>query len=213
MLVGQDFGTRTYWESLTSEDCLRGEPNSSGTWRHIAEWEKQGLLRAERCFFTNALCGVCDNIADPSRTIDGESPGLACPLYVQASVECLLRQIEMFRPSVVVGLGCVPVTLLARGLGIVPDDWPRPRSRRGAAIATWKEIDSQNLQFIPDVCTGAGQSFGFASSVHPDRYWLNTAHRSWPSKGLAKNDAHEAIWRAVRELDASICDPALRRRS
>lgn len=209
MLVGQDFGTRTYWESLTPDDLLRGEPDSSGTWKQIAEWEKRGLVQSQRCFFTNVLCGVRDDVADPARTIDGPSPGLADPAYVNASVACLLRQIELFQPSIVVGLGCVPVTLLARGLGIVPDDWPRPRSRRGPAIATWKEIDSQNLQFIPDVCTGAGQSFAFASSVHPDRYWLNTKHRRWPTTRLAGIEAHEAVWRTVREHDAHFSDLAV----
>lgn len=208
MLVGQDFGTRTYWEKLTPDDHVRGEPNSSGTWKHIGTWARQGLLPANRCYFTNVLCGIRDDVADPSIQIDGESPGLDHPVYLRASVECLLRQIDVLQPSAVVGLGCVPVTLLARGLGIVPDCWPRSRIRRGAGIATWEEIDSENLQFVSNVQTGSGQTFVFASSVHPDRYWLNTKWRRWPSKGLAGDGAHEAIWKSVREHDASARGPS-----
>ncbi len=200
MLVGQDYGTRTYWESLTADDHALGEPDSTGTWKSLRTWADEGLFAAKRCFFTNALCGVRDDVTDPSIEICGASPGLGYPDYVSASMTCLLRQIELLQPTVVVGLGCVPVTLLARSLGIVSHRWPRSDSR-SAAIATWDEIDTKQLQFVPDLRVPSGHKFAFASSVHPDRFWANRKHRRWPARSLVGVEAHDAIWKSVRDHD------------
>jgi hypothetical protein len=201
MLVGQDFGTLSYWNSLGPYEVANGEP-SSGTWAAIERWIGEGLLNPTRCFFTNVLLGVRDDVSDSRRRIDGPSPGLSHGRYVNESVDSLLRQIQMLKPSVVVALGVVPAWLLADRLMRV-EQATRSNRRRGRP-PRWTELDNAGLQFIELAQFEHCEPCAFATSVHPARFWLNLQKRSWPARGLIGEPVHRAIWKAIRDHDLKV---------
>lgn len=205
MLVGQDFGTRSYWEGLAQQQLDDGEPDNEGTWAQIKKWVSLSLLPIERCFFTNALLGVRDDVSDPSVKIDGPSPGLDYEPYVSASVNCLMEQILLLRPTVVVALGVTPTTLIARRLNLVSEHWPSLKPRRADKMAMWKQIDTAGLRFVEQVRIDGIGSVAFASSVHPDRYWLHIRSRWGPnSPPDYQLNLHITMWRQICEHDQTV---------
>ncbi len=183
MLVGQDFGNLDYWSTLDANQ----DEKLQGTWSGLMRMIQPTGVDLSDCFLSNALLGV-----RISPEIDGPSPGLDYSEYVGASVEFLLEQIRIVQPSVVVTLGAVPTSLVARKLGLA-SALRAPTSKK---VAEWKEIDDLELQVKSDVIVLGCKAFTFASSVHPDRYWLHTKHRSFGD--LKGADAHLEIWKRVK---------------
>jgi uracil-DNA glycosylase len=187
MLVGQDFGTLAYWSEVGTD----GE-SSQGTWSGLQRMLSRAEVVPEACFFTNVLLGVRE-----SGPIDGPSPGLAFPEYVKACTSYLVEQVRIVRPSVVVALGSIPIVLLARKLDLAASlSPPGPNESHNAG---WRDIDEVGIQFLPKVALPGVGSFAFATSVHPDRHWLNWRHRSWSSHNASGAAAHDLIWTRVRE--------------
>lgn len=199
MLVGQDFdaapsGVRTSgdWLRLDIKELQRREEKCP-TWKGIQRLSDDGLLDLRRAFFTNALLGA--RVADNSK---GRSPGWGEARYEEASLACLEQQIRLLRPTTVVSLGIESTVLLSRRFGLVPLGWD-------VGDPQWPSADQMKLQFHHQVRLD-GSTFAFASCVHPSYQHLNAAKRSWSQRGvsLSGEDAHRAIWLAIREHDASL---------
>lgn len=186
MLVGQDFGTRDYWNELGTNE----EP-ADGTWFGVEKLLAQADIDPRRCFFTNALLGV-----RVSESMEGPSPGLVSPTYVDACMAFVREQVRILQPSVVVTLGVVPTMLLARELGVALS-LPRPTPSK---VLSWGELDAAAEPFVHGVRIGEAPAFALASSVHPVRFWLNAPKRSWVARGFAGAAAHEAVWHEVRSV-------------
>lgn len=187
MLVGQDFGTREYW----NEVGLSGEA-AQGTWSGLIRMLAEGNIDPRNCFFTNILLGV--RARGP---IDGPSPGLACHRYVASCTEYLIEQIRLVRPSVVVTLGKVPSILLACQLGLTSQI--EPPCENDARNPTWPQIDADIEPFQASVPVTPQFHIAFATSVHPDRHWLNYGHRAWPVRGVQGKQAHDLIWKCIAD--------------
>lgn len=185
MLVGQDFGTREYWNTVSSS----GE-SSQGTWAGLIRMLATPDIDPRHCFFTNILLGVRVN-----GPIDGPSPGLTDHRYVAVCTDYLIEQICLVRPAVVVTLGKIPSILLARRLGITSQ--LNPPCENDARNPTWPEIDATIDPFHASVAVTTHIRVAFATSVHPDRHWLNYEHRAWPSCGVKGRQAHDLIWKCI----------------
>lgn len=199
MLVGQDFdaapdGVHTLgdWLNFDVATLQKGEQRSP-TWRGIQQLADDDLLDLDRCYFTNALLG-----ARVGKGNTGRNPGWGHEAYEPVSMNCLMEQIRMLKPTVVVALGVEATVLLARRLGLVAPTWD-------AVAPLWPSIDHEQLQFLPHVAY-EGLDFAFASCVHPSYQHLNADKRQWASGGNALKglEAHRAIWRAIGSQDAKV---------
>jgi len=186
MLVGQDFGTLDYWNGLNTDD-----ESWQGTWTSLRKMLLEVEVDPRNCFFTNVLLGV-----RRSGPIDGPSPALRCPDYVSACSEYVKEQVGIVQPSVVVALGKVPTILLARCFGLT-SSLSAP-TEDDSKNATFEQIDNQGLQFRESVSLSSSRTFAFASSVHPDRFWLHYRHRHWPEKKTRGRPCHDLIWQEIR---------------
>jgi hypothetical protein len=197
MLVGQDFDNAEGWNEPDEEKLQRGEENSP-TWQGIAKLQSAGLINLNRCYFTNALLGAR---ISPINT--KPSPALNEHGYVEASLDRLESQIKLLRPTVVVALGSVPATLIARRLEVVSREWPNksapPKPTRKAKFT---EIDAANLVFRRNVQGPDGVSFAFATCTHPSL--PNERHLIWTRNGMKEPSAHTAIWLAIRDHDEAV---------
>jgi hypothetical protein len=191
MLVGQDFGTREYWNDVG----IASESNQ-GTWSGLAGMLARARIDPCACFFTNVLLGV-----RVEGRIDGPSPGLAFEPYVEACANYLVEQIRVVRPSVVVALGKIPSILLSRQFGLTSA--LGPPSPNDARNPSWHAIDAAIEPFHPSSSSPGGVAFAFATSVHPDRYRINVRHRAWKSQGLKGEAAHDLIWSRVASTSSA----------
>lgn len=185
VLVGQDFGNLEYWTDVA--EC---EESRQGTWSGLQRLLSGANIDPRCCFFTNSLLGVRAH-----GPIDNPSPGLRCPRYVGACMDYLLQQLRTLQPSVVVGLGKVPSILIARLFGVA-GTIPAP-CEDDSRNANWNEIDRIVTPFQSTVNVPEVSPFAFATSVHPDRYWLNVGHRHWSSEGVRGKAAHDLVWSRV----------------
>lgn len=188
MIVGQDFGDRPYVSALSERGSH--DEDLCSTW----EWLLRTMLVANQidprdCFFTNALLGVrcAAGIDTPNAALDDNR-------YVQACSVFMLEQIRLVRPSVIVALGVVPATLVARWLSLAPC-LRAPRHLKRPTIA---EVDAAGIQFVENVgVPGADAVVAFGWSVHPANSGPNLRHRRWPARGVEGRAANDLVWRCA----------------
>jgi len=187
MIVGQDFGTIGYYASVESPN----EPLDV-TWPTLLAVLDKAQINPDNCFFTNVLMG-----ARRTGPITGIHPALDDLQFVRDCLSLFDTQIAAMRPSVIVGLGLVPIGLITSHLKL--SMLPRPRWTASGRNSKWKDVDDACLQFIESVSREGKDHgrFAFASVLHPANRKPNLKLRSWPAVKLAGAEADDAIWAHV----------------
>jgi uracil-DNA glycosylase family 4 len=112
MILGQDFGTKDYYEGLGKE----GEIDTSVTCRQLGVLLADLGIKKEDCFLTNIFMGLRTQgkMIGPSAPANASSDN---PFLIASKV-FLREQIEIVRPDLVIVLGKHPAQTLAKW-------WPR----------------------------------------------------------------------------------------
>lgn len=182
MVLGQDQDNEKGHDRSESEN----DETYSKTWTNMRALFSTAGFDEGDCFFTNFIMGVRVD----SRRNTGPSPALSYPIFMEACCNFFIQQLKAQQPKVIICLGMIPfklLSLVSSGLRI-----------RSIGIDTFKQLDTRNMNVIPDVQFDAlpDQRFVVVPICHPS-YKLNGERRvSFSLNGI---NSEVALLSAVKE--------------
>lgn len=133
MVLGQDFGTETYFLGLKDS-----EKETLPTWRNLLILLKEANVKPSDCFFTNAFLGLRSGSAN----MTGKSPAWENLHFVSACQGFFLIQFALQKPRIILVLGENPARFLA-DLSLGLSAWKR--------FSSIKSLDEKGLSAYQNV--------------------------------------------------------------
>ena len=167
MLLGQDFDTKTKYESAKENGEEDLEKNK--TWNNLQKLLFAANIKLDDCFFTNAIMGVrC-----LTEVATGKSPAFKSKSFVKDCQDFFLYQLELQKPKVIIALGLNVAKFLSdTSTDLI--DWRN--------IPNFESVDNENQQIKLNVKFNNDIVSNVALLMHPSARKYNLVTRKYRDK-------------------------------